>query len=114
MSGSAGHGVAANNESFTILGQGKIIGVYNIFWIMLIVVVLTQFIVMKTYQGKRLYYIGDNYEAAKLVGIKVKKIRLISFILSGFLAALGGILATAQYGASSLYLGINPLRFYWE
>lgn len=107
MSGSMGHGVAANNASFTILGQGKTLGLYNIFWVMIVVVVVVQFIIMRTYAGKYLYYIGGNYDAARLVGIKVKKIRMLTYVFSGFLAALGGIMATAQYGSSSLYLGTN-------
>jgi ribose/xylose/arabinose/galactoside ABC-type transport system permease subunit len=107
MRGELRYGIKVNNASFLVLGQGKSLGMYNMFWIMLVVVVLAQFITLKTDQGRKLYFIGSNNEAARLVGIKVKRTRLFTFMLSGFLAALAGVLATSRFGISSLYLGLN-------
>jgi ribose transport system permease protein len=107
MRGELRYGIKVNNASFLVLGQGKSLGMYNMFWIMLVVVVLAQFITLKTDQGRKLYFIGSNNEAARLVGIKVKRTRLLTFMLSGFLAALAGVLATSRFGISSLYLGLN-------
>ena len=107
MRGELRYGIKVNNASFLVLGQGKSLGMYNMFWIMLVVVVLAQFITLKTDQGRKLYFIGSNNEAARLVGIKVNRTRLFTFMLSGFLAALAGVLATSRFGISSLYLGLN-------
>jgi ribose/xylose/arabinose/galactoside ABC-type transport system permease subunit len=107
MRGELRYGIKVNNASFLVLGQGKSLGMYNMFWIMLVVVVLAQFITLKTEQGRKLYFIGSNNEAARLVGIKVRRTRLFTFMLSGFLAALAGVLATSRFGISSLYLGLN-------
>jgi len=45
--------------------------------------------------GKQLYLVGDNKEAAKLSGIKVNKIIILSYIFSGLLSAFAGMLGAA-------------------
>lgn len=45
--------------------------------------------------GKQLYLVGNNPVAAKLTGIKVDKVRIISYIFSGVLAAFAGIIGAA-------------------
>ena len=107
MRGDRRYGVPIKVPEFLILGQGKILGVYHIFWIMLIIVALAQFITLRTDAGRKLYYIGSNYEAARLVGIKVKRIRVLTFMLCSLLAAFTGILVTSYFGTSSIYLGTN-------
>jgi ribose/xylose/arabinose/galactoside ABC-type transport system permease subunit len=107
MRGELRYGIQIKNQSFLVLGQGMTLGIYNMFWIMLVVLLLAQFLTLKTNLGRRLYFIGSNYEAARLVGIKVRRTRLLTFMLSGFLAAMAGILATSRFGISSLYLGVN-------
>jgi len=77
------------------------------FWIMLLIVIIAQFVIQRTYIGRQLYYIGGNKESARLVGIKVRKIRVITYALSGFLASLAGLLATARFEVSSKHLGSN-------
>jgi ribose/xylose/arabinose/galactoside ABC-type transport system permease subunit len=74
---------------------------------MLAVVAISQFVTLRTSAGRRLYYIGSSYPAARLVGIKVKRIRVLTFALCGLLAAFTGILVTSYAGTSSLYLGTN-------
>ena len=107
MRGESRYGIQIKNQPFLVLGQGMTLGIYNMFWIMLAVLLLAQFLTLKTNLGRRLYFIGSNYEAARLVGIKVRRTRLLTFMLSGFLAATAGILATSRFGISSLYLGVN-------
>ncbi|MGA2478701.1 MAG: ABC transporter permease [Spirochaetia bacterium] len=107
MRGERRYGVVVKAPDFLAIGQGKILGIYNMFWIMLIIVLVAQVITMKMKAGRRLYYIGSNYQAARLVGIKVKKIRVIAFTLCGLLAAFTGILVTSYMGTSSIILGTN-------
>jgi ribose/xylose/arabinose/galactoside ABC-type transport system permease subunit len=107
MRGELRSGIPIRNEAFLVLGQGKTLGVYNMFWVMIVVIALAQFLTLKTNNGRKIYFIGSNYEAARLVGIKVKKLRLLMYGLSGVLAATAGILATSRFGISSLYLGVS-------
>ncbi len=50
--------------------------------------------------GKQLYLIGNNETAARLTGVKVEKVKIISYIISGLLAAFAGVIGEAYiYGA---------------
>lgn len=105
LEGSARHGVLGFPESFIMLGAGKTAGIYNILWAMIIVAALAQAITQSTAWGRRLYYCGGNLEGARTAGINVKRIRMITYCLSGLLAALAGILVTARLEMASRALG---------
>jgi ribose/xylose/arabinose/galactoside ABC-type transport system permease subunit len=107
MRGDRRYGVPVKASDFLVIGQSKLLGVYTIFWIALVVVVLSQLITMRTAAGRKLYYAGSNHEAARLVGIKVRRIRVVGFLLCALLAAFAGILVTSYFGTSSIYLGTN-------
>ena len=107
LRGERSYGVPISQQSFIILGTGKTLGIYNMFWIMLLIIIIAQFVIQRTYIGRQLFYIGGNKESARLVGIKVRKIRLITYALSGLLASLAGLLATARFEVSSKHLGLN-------
>jgi D-xylose transport system permease protein len=64
------------------------------------------FIAEKTRFGRRVYAIGGNLEAAKLSGINVRRHVLILFIISGFLAAISGIMLTSRLASAVAAAGI--------
>ena len=92
-------------NSFLLLGRGKFLGIYMMFWAMLIIMAAFQFYLRRRPGGRRLYYIGGNPSAARLMGIKSAKIRILTFMLSGTLSALAGILVTARSGTANRYTG---------
>ena len=55
--------------------------------------------------GKALLAMGQNRVAAQLAGIRVNRIRTASFILSGVLAAFGGVMLSAYSGGAFLGMG---------
>jgi len=55
--------------------------------------------------GKSLTALGQNLEAARLAGIDVSRIQVIAYMMSGALAAFGGILISARVGGAFLGLG---------
>lgn len=50
--------------------------------------------------GRLLRAIGDNKDAAEILGLPVRRIRLITFVLSGFIAGVAGILFATKNGVS--------------
>ncbi len=92
-------------EGFVQFGRGGFLGIYWMFWILIILVVLMTLYIIKRPTGRRLYFIGGNEPAAKLMGIKKRKIRINAFVLSGILSALAGILITAKSDAANRYTG---------
>ncbi len=52
--------------------------------------------------GRYIYAVGSNTEAARLSGIKVERVRMIVYLVSGVLAAFAGILLTARTSAAEV------------
>jgi len=50
--------------------------------------------------GRQAYLVGNNITAANLNGIKVNKIKVLSYVFSGMLAAFAGMLGCAQLGTA--------------
>ncbi len=94
-------------EKFNNLGRGQFLGFYYMFWILLALLVIFQLVLRYTKFGRQLYYIGGNYDAAEKLGINNRKVRIISFVISGILAASAGILVTARAGIANRYTGVG-------
>ncbi|MDG1407043.1 MAG: ABC transporter permease [Octadecabacter sp.] len=67
----------------------------------LAVIALCWFVLEQTNFGRRLYAIGGNREAAHLAGIRVKRLRLIAFALTGLGAAGAGLMYAARVASSN-------------
>lgn len=89
------------------LGRGSFAGIPVPVWIMIIGGVILALIMKFTPFGRYVYAIGGNMNAAKLVGIKVDKIKVLVYIISGALSALAGILITCRLGAAQPTVGLN-------
>jgi ribose transport system permease protein len=87
------------------LGRGDLFGVPVPFLIMVLVLLLVCILTMFTPFGRYMYAIGNSRDAARILGIKVNRIRIISFMLTGFLAALAGMLMVARLGSSQPSIG---------
>ncbi|MFN2281083.1 MAG: ABC transporter permease [Anaerolineales bacterium] len=94
-------------EEFNNFGRGQLFNVYYMFWILIILVVVFQLVLRYTKFGRQLYFIGGNYDAAEKLGINNRRIRILSFVLSGVLAAFAGILVTARAGIANRYTGVG-------
>ncbi len=65
------------------------------------VVALVWFVLEHTTFGRRLYAIGGNMEAAHLAGIRVKKLRLLAFGLTGIGAAAAGLMYASRVASAN-------------
>jgi D-xylose transport system permease protein len=70
--------------------------------IMLILLMILTFVAERTRFGRYVYAIGGNKEAARRAGIRVERIRVIVFMIAGFMAAIGGIIQASRLGS------VNP------
>jgi len=62
-------------------------------------------VLSRTVYGRSIIAIGQNQKAARLVGIKFHRTKMVTYILSSLLAAIGGSLLASFSGGSSLDLG---------
>ena len=67
----------------------------------LAVITLCWFVLEQTNFGRRLYAIGGNLDAAHLAGIRVKRLRLIAFALTGLGAAVAGLMYAARVASAN-------------
>jgi len=91
-----GFPITGLGDSFTYLGTGWFLGIPMPVWISILVIVVFSVLVKKTKLGRYIYAIGGNERAALLSGIKVKKIKMIVYLLAGVLSGVGGLLVTAR------------------
>ncbi|MEH7882706.1 ABC transporter permease [Bacillus sp. JJ1609] len=76
-----------------------------------IVVIIISFIINKTTLGFELKAVGFNRHAAEYAGMKVNRNIILSMLISGALAGLGGV-ALYTGNASSIQIGILPAQGY--
>jgi ribose transport system permease protein len=100
-----GRNISGLPESFRILGQGKVFGIQNPIWIALLMVFVGDILLRKSRFFRQNYYLGGNERAAVLSGIKVERLKIFNYALTGALAAFSGILMTARLGAASVTAG---------
>lgn len=89
-------------EAFTYLGQGKVFGTLVPFSVVLFVVMAVIFglVLHRTTFGRYLYAIGNNENATNYSGVPVARIKFILYTLSGFMAALAGLVLAARFGST--------------
>ncbi len=89
-----------NDPTFLSLGTGDLVGIPVIVLAAAVVALVMTFVVRRTTFGRQLVAVGGNRRASELSGLPVKRVLLITYVISGLLAAVAGILATARLQAS--------------
>ena len=88
------------NDDMLDLGAGKALGIPSIVLIAAALAVLVWLLVRYTTFGRQLVAIGGNRSASALAGLPVRRVLMVTYVLSGVLAAIAGVLATARLTAS--------------
>jgi simple sugar transport system permease protein len=87
------------SEGFKFIGQGRILNEIPVPVLIMIVLAIVIYIVLSlTRWGRVFYAIGSNRQAARLIGTNVNLYRTIAYVISGTVAALGGIILSARVG----------------
>jgi simple sugar transport system permease protein len=72
------------------------LGIPMEFWWLLLVTVVAWLLLNRHRLGQNTYVVGDNKQAAALMGIPIKQTRILLFTLTGLCAALAGMLVSLQ------------------
>ncbi len=93
------------SPGFAVFGQGHmtVFPVSTVCW--LTVALTIAWVTRQTVFGRQLYAVGANTTAARMMGIPVRRIVIIAYILSSVMAVLGGLLLTSYIGSPSLGIG---------
>ena len=92
-------------QSFIDLGSGKWLGLPRTIFYLIGVAVILYYVLEHTPFGRYLQSVGSNREAARLVGLPVERLVLLSFVISGALAGVAGVLLVARNGSASPQVG---------
>jgi len=86
--------ISIPENKITFLGSGYI-GVIPISVIIMMIVTISGIVfTTQTLTGRYIYAIGNNEKSSKLSGINVDKIKIIVFMITGSLCALGGMITS--------------------
>ena len=100
------HPVPAMNLKFMKLANGKVsAGIPNLIVIMLVMLVLFHCILRFTSFGRNCYAVGGDYNVAQMSGIRAKRVKWTSFVISGMMAAFCGVLLASRLNTGSSIYG---------
>lgn len=102
-------GVTVTNlpEAYKFIGQGKVFGVDLLPLVFLAICLIVAVLWEKTVLGRSIFAVGGNRFCAQVSGIKVEKIRILSYTICGLTAGLGGFLLSSYLGSITSAFGGN-------
>ncbi len=83
-------------DSFNQIGTGSTFGIPNPIYIMLLCVIVFGVLLAKTKTGRYTYSLGSNFDAARLSGVNIQKSLIKVYMISGFVAAVAGLIMAAR------------------
>ncbi|HWA80251.1 MAG TPA: ABC transporter permease [Acetobacteraceae bacterium] len=85
---------------FAALGTGALFHVPAPVIVMIVLAIVLYVTLNHTPFGRHVYALGGNEGATRLLGLDVRRLKMIVYIISGLTAAIGGILLTARAGTA--------------
>jgi ribose transport system permease protein len=92
-------------DAFTDLSRASLFGIPFLFWMVILVAVPSYVLLQHSRWGRYLFAIGSNPEAARLSGVKVRRMLYVAFILSATFASFVGVLLAARIGIGNATQG---------
>ncbi|MGB8852748.1 MAG: ABC transporter permease [Pirellulales bacterium] len=89
-------------DSFVWLGRGADLGgLPNAVVLMLVLYLAAHVLMSRTAVGRWIYAVGGNREAARLSGVPVERVLVTTYVVSGLLAGLGGVIMASLLKSGS-------------
>ncbi|MBL8168914.1 MAG: ABC transporter permease [Acidobacteria bacterium] len=92
-------------EAVLRIGSARIAGIPFPVLMMALVVIAAHLALTRTTFGRQVYAMGNDADAARMAGIRTERTQLAVYIISGFCAALSGLVSVVQVGAVSPTFG---------
>lgn len=100
-----GQPVTGLPESFRFLGAGSVGPIPMPIIVAAITFFLAYIMLTRTRTGEHIYMLGDNPTAARLAGINIHATTILVYALSGFCAALAGLVLIARLDSAQPVIG---------
>jgi ribose/xylose/arabinose/galactoside ABC-type transport system permease subunit len=99
---SSGNPITINGlSSYMSLGTANVVGIPVTGVIFFVIAAIGGFVLARTPFGRSVYAVGDNREAARVSGIKVNRVTIAVYVISGLMAAIAGIVYTSFTGTAA-------------
>lgn len=92
-------------DSFRWFGQGYVWGIPVPVIVMIIVALIGSFILTKTYFGRQIFALGGNEEAARLAGVNIDRMKVLLFMICGFISSITTVLLLSRVFAGQTITG---------
>lgn len=102
---SGGQPVAGMPLALSDLANTRFFGIPVFIFYVAIAYVIMCFVMAKTRFGRRIYAIGGNRSCAKLSGVNVHKVEMLTYILAGLFSGIGGMMLLARLCYASTSAG---------
>lgn len=99
--------ISGFSNSVQFLGSANLFGMPVSFILVIIVFIIFSVFLNRTAQGKYIYAVGSNKEAARLSGINVNKTLILVYTICGFMAALAGIVLIGRVNSAAPLSGLD-------
>jgi ribose transport system permease protein len=99
--------ITPSQTAFVFIGQNKAGAIQYPNFIFLAVAILCQVVLAYTVFGRHLYGVGGNREGARLSGLKVDRIVIITFVITGLACGLAGMVDASTTGSGSSQVGVT-------
>nr|WP_238858406.1 ribose ABC transporter permease [Faunimonas pinastri] len=96
-----------NNDTWLLLSIDDLFGVPLMVWILAVLFVFNWVLLSKTVFGRRAYLTGGNREAAIYSGIRVDRLKIVIFMISGVMSAISGILLSSRLSSAQTNSGMG-------
>jgi ribose transport system permease protein len=100
-----------SRPSYGDLAQTTILTVPSSVWVLAAVACVLGVLLWATAFGRYVYAVGGNANAARLAGLRVTRIRIATFTISGGAAALGGLIDSSRVLSAQASNGGQALTF---
>ena len=85
---------------YKAFAQGSLLGINNLFWVVLVLFVVTLVFLKWTGFGRQIYAVGSNADAAKISGINIDLVKILVYSINGAIAGLAGAMYTSLYASA--------------
>jgi ribose transport system permease protein len=102
---SGGSLIAVRDDTFSKLGTGDVGGLTYAAIVWLALGAILGFVLWRTKFGRYVYATGGNEEAARLSGVRSARVRSATYVISGTLAALAGVIVASRVGTGQAAAG---------
>jgi rhamnose transport system permease protein len=86
------------SADYLAIPSASFLGVSSMIWITIAIVLAAAVFMRLTSSGREIYAFGGNKNAALYAGVSERKVEMVTFIASGLLAGLVGVLWVSRYG----------------